>query len=267
MKATNHLSATITRAAFLLASISCVHTTLHAQAPASSITVYQYRHVPDSKIDEFIKRETTYWSKVAKKAINNKKMSFWALLEKVGGYDLPNSANYLFVNTFSDIDKVGEIFNAPEKITGVPLIKMETNSMSTTTAQIFLHDAGWAQAANVNPDAEFHYVVMIYHTSSDADSLLSLENQYWAPFIQKAMDNKQTPQLAWGNARILSPTGDDIKFNSVSYDLFKTLKDALMPNWSASTVFPNDGLNKIGALEKGTRRSDVYRIVKVVAAQ
>ena len=33
----------------------------------SSITVYQYRHVPDNKIDEFIKRETTYWSKVERK--------------------------------------------------------------------------------------------------------------------------------------------------------------------------------------------------------
>jgi len=267
MKAINHLFATITRAAFMFASISSVYTPLHAQPPANAITVYQYRHVPDSKIDEFIKRETTYWSKVAKKAVDNKKMTFWALLEKVGGYDLPNSSNYLFVNTFSDIDKVGEVFNAPEKITGVPLIKMETNSMSTTTSEIFLHDAGWAQAATANPDADFHYVVMIYHNSSDADSLLGLENKYWSPFIQKAMDNKQTPQLAWGNARILSPSGDDIKFNSVSYDLFKTLKDALMPNWDAATVFPNDGLTKINALEKGTRHSDVYRIVKVVAAQ
>jgi len=45
------------------------------------------------------------------------------------------------------------------------------------------------------------------------------------------------------------------------------LKDALMPAWDAAAVFPNDGLSKINALEKGTRRSDIYRIVKVVAAQ
>ena len=36
----------------------------------TQITVYQYRHVPDDKIDEFLKRETTYWSKVAEKAVN-----------------------------------------------------------------------------------------------------------------------------------------------------------------------------------------------------
>ena len=95
MKAINHLFATITRAAFMFASISSVYTPLHAQPPANAITVYQYRHVPDSKIDEFIKRETTYWSKVAKKAVDNKKMTFWALLEKVGGYDLPNCCRWL----------------------------------------------------------------------------------------------------------------------------------------------------------------------------
>ena len=37
----------------------------------SSITVYQYRHVPDNKIDEFIKRETTYWSRVAEKCFGD----------------------------------------------------------------------------------------------------------------------------------------------------------------------------------------------------
>ena len=76
----------------------------------SQITVYQYRHVPDDKINEFVKRETTYWSKVAEKAVKDKSMTFWALLEKVGGYDLPNSSNYLFINTFPDVDKTGDVF-------------------------------------------------------------------------------------------------------------------------------------------------------------
>ena len=37
------------------------------QAQDGAITTYQYRHVPGDKIEEFIKRETTYWSKVARK--------------------------------------------------------------------------------------------------------------------------------------------------------------------------------------------------------
>ena len=252
---------------FLMAFLTGFQLRSKAQTD-NSITVYQYRHVPDNKIDEFVKRETTYWSKVAEAAVKNKSMSFWALLEKVGGYDLPNSSNYLFVNTFPNIDKVGDVFStaSAEKIAGVPMAKMETNSISTTTSQFFLHDVGWAQAANVNPPADFNYVVMIYHNTNYPDSLIALENKYWSPFIQKAMDNKQTPQKGWGNAAVLSPSGDNIKFNTVSYDLYKTLQDALMPVWDPKTVFPNEGLEKIGGLEINRRGSAIYRIVKVVSS-
>lgn len=231
-----------------------------------SVTVYQYRRVPYDKVDEFVKRETTYWSKVAEKAVKDKTMTFWALLEKVGGYDMPNSSNYLFINTFPDIDKVGSVFDSPEKITGVPLAKMETNSMSTTTSEFFLNSRGWQQAENSNPAKDFNYIVMLYHDTNYSDSLLGLENKYWAPFIKKAMDSKQTPQMAWGNAIVLSPSGENIKFTTVSYDIFKTMQDALMPNWDPKTEFPNEGLNKISSLEINRRGSVVYRVVKVVAA-
>jgi hypothetical protein len=255
----------IVRIILSLVFLTCLQLKSEAQNDRS-ITVYQYRRVPTDKIDEFVRRETTYWSKVADRAVKNKTMTFWALLEKVGGYDMPNSSNYLFINTFPDIDKVGSVFNSPEKITGVPLAKMETNSMSTTTSQFFLHGEGWQQAANANPPKDFNYVVMIYHDTNYADSLISLENKYWGPFIKKAMDDKQTQQMAWGNAVVLSPSGDNIKFTTVSYDLFKTMQDALMPVWDPKTEFPNEGLGKIGALEINRRGSVVYRVVKVVTA-
>ena len=232
----------------------------------AQITVYQYRHVPDDKIDEFVKRETTYWSKVAEKAVKDKTMTFWALLEKIGGYDLPNSSNYLFINTFPNIDKVNEVFSNVEATAGVKISEMETGSMSTNTSQFFLHDEGWAQDAKADPASDFNYVVMVYHNTEYADSLIGLENKYWSPFIKKAMDNNQTPQMAWGNARVLAPQGDNIKFTTVSYDLYKTLQEALMPVWDPKTVVPTKGLNMINKLELNRRGIAIYRIVKVVAA-
>lgn len=117
----------------------------------AQVTSYQYRHVPDNKIEEFLKRETSYWTKVAQKGVDDKKMTFWALLEKVGGYDLPNSSNYLFINTFPNIDSSGSIWGSAEAVAGVSMDKMETNSFTTTTSQIFLHDEDWAQAARAKP--------------------------------------------------------------------------------------------------------------------
>src|SRR3990172_3846970 len=108
---------------------------IHLKSNAQGgITVYQYRHVPNGKVEEFLKRETTYWSIVAEKALAGGNLTFWALLEKVGGYDLENSSNYLFVNTYKDIDKIGDVWNSAGTVfPNVTMDKMETNSMSTVT--------------------------------------------------------------------------------------------------------------------------------------
>ena len=236
-----------------------------AQDSLREISMYQYRHVPDDKIAEFIKRETTYWSKVAQKGVETNKISFWGLFEKVGGYDLPNSSNFLFINTFPNIDSTGELWSTAEKTAGVTMDKMETNSMSTTTSQFYLHSEGWSQASFAKPDKDFNYVVMNYHNSSNPGNFVETENKYWRPFIQSAMDKKQTPQLGWGNAIVLSPSGDNIKFNSVSYDLFPSLRDALMPSWDPKIVFPTTGLDLLSHIRLNRMGSAVYRIVKVVS--
>jgi hypothetical protein len=173
----------------------------------AQVTSYQYRKVPGDKIEEFIKRETTYWSKVAQKAIDNKKMTFWALFEKVGGYDLMNSSNYLFINTFPNIDSAMDIWGNVEEVAGAPMNQIETNSFTTTTSQFFLHDEDWVQAATAKPDKDFNYVVFNYHNTAMPDSFIRLEKKYWHPFIENAMTKKYTKQLAWGNAVLLSPTG------------------------------------------------------------
>lgn len=231
----------------------------------AQVTSYQYRHVPANKVDEFIKRETTYWSKIAQKAIDAKKMNFWALLEKVGGYDLPNSSNFLFVNTFPNIDSAwaSNIFDISKLFPNVPYSQMETGSFSTVTSHLFFHDEDWAQAKDANPAKDFNYLVMNYHQSNDAGSFIQAEKTIWKPFLQTSMDKKQTQQVAWGNAILLSPTGGDVKFNSVSYDLFRTLQEALLTNWDPATVFP-DNLEMFSKLRTQESARVVYRIVKVV---
>jgi hypothetical protein len=232
----------------------------------AQITTYQYRHVPGDKIEEFIKRETTYWSKVAQKAVDNKKMTFWGLFEKIGGYDLPNSSNYLFVNTFPNIDSAGRYVGLCRKHCWCKDGSDGNQLNEHNTSEFFLHDENWVQDAKAVPEKDFNYVVMVYHNTNYPDSLIKLEKQYWSPFIKKAMDNNQTPQMAWGNAVVLAPMGDNIKFNTISYDLYKTLQDALMAVWDPKTVFPNKGLDRINKLEINRRGIAIYRVVKVVSA-
>ncbi len=237
-----------------------------SQLSAQSISVYQYRHVPADKVDEFIFRETTYWSEVAQKGIDKGNLEFWALLQKVGGYDLENSSNFLFVNTFKDLDNMGDTWNASAVFPDVPMSEMETGSLSTTTSMIFVSPQGWEQHDGAVPMNDYKFIKMNYINSSNPSNLVALEKEHWGPFIKAAMNEDKTSQRAWGNAIILSPSGDDIKFNSISFDIYPSLKEALSPRWDDSVVFPEEGLSKINELELSRRGGVVYRIVKVVSA-
>lgn len=252
----------LTRSLLVLSVILVFQNHLSAQ----SISVYQYRHVPADKVNDFIYRETTYWSEVAQKGIENGNLEFWALLQKVGGYDLENSSNFLFVNTFKDLDNMGNVWNASAVFPDVPMDEIETGSLSTTTSMFFLRGEGWEQHDGAVPDNDFRFIKMNYINSSNPANLISLEKEYWSPFIKSAMNENKTSQRAWGNATVLSPSGEDIKFNTVSYDIYPSLKEALDPRWDESVVFPQEGLNKINELELNRRGSVVYRIVKVVSA-
>lgn len=236
------------------------------QAPDRSVSSWQFRHVPNDKIDEFIKRETTYWTKVAQKAVDNKTMSFWALFEKVGGYDLPNSSNYLFINTFPDIDKAGDIWSNVESIAGVKIGDMEDYSFTTVTSEFFVKDREWAQSAKAVPAKDFNYVVFNYQNTNYPDSLIGLEKKYWEPFIKTAMDKGQTQQVAWGNAVVLAPRGENIKTTTVSFDLFKTLGDALQPTFDPKTVLPTKLFPLLAKIQVNRPGISVYRVVKVISA-
>jgi len=63
----------------------------------------------------------------------------------------------------------------------------------------------------------------------------------------------------------LSPSGADIKFNTVSYDLFSTLKAALLQDWNTNTKFPTTGLDSLNKIAVTMPSREIYRIVKVEA--
>ena len=229
------------------------------------ITVYQYRQVPQDKIEEFIKRETTYWSKIAEKGFEKGNITFWAVLQKVGGYDIQNSSNFLFVNTYKDIDNMGSVWNASEVFPDVPMEQMETNSMSKVTSVLFLESGGWFSAADAKPDDDFKYLKMIYHQTASPGAFVAAEIEHWGPFIQSAMDKDLTSQVGWGSSTILSPSGPEMKFSTVSVDMYPNLKEALSPRWDNSVQFP-EGLSTIMEMETGPRGSVVYRVVKAMSA-
>lgn len=263
MKTTIHYAKKLIKVTLLFAFLFSFKMNAQDQED-TGISVYQYRQVPSDQMEEFIERETKYWSKVAEKAISKGNLTFWALLQKVGGFDEPNSSNILFINTYKDIDAAAGIWDPTEVWPNVAMDQMETYSMSKLMHSLFVKPAVWVEANNVNLETDFNYVKMIYHNTSNPGNLIALEDKHWGTFIKSSMDSGKTKQKAWGNGMILSPSGPNMKANTISYDIYSSLKEALDPSWDENTVFPNEGLTEIGALEIDQRTSYVYRIIKVV---
>jgi hypothetical protein len=237
---------------------------LSSDTIAQEITTMQFRRVAPDKTNEFVKRETTYWSKVARKAIDKGVMSFWALFERVDGSDMDKEPNFLFINTYPNMDADdSDVWNPATLFPTIPVAKIETYSMSEVTSQFFLRDQGWEQSSHTNPSKDFNYMIMVYHNSSDPNGFIEMEKRHWAPFIKSSMDAKQTAQVGWGNSLVLAPSGNNVRFNSVSYDLFPTLKSALLQEWTTGVKFPETGLDSLMKMTKSMPDRELYRLVKV----
>ena len=51
---------------------------IHSQ----EVTTHEYRHVSQENMEEYLKRETTYWSKLAEREIKKGNLTYWAILQK-----------------------------------------------------------------------------------------------------------------------------------------------------------------------------------------
>jgi hypothetical protein len=108
-------------------------------------------------------------------------------------------------------------------------------------------------------------VFMKISLPSSISAFIAAENEIWAPFIKSAWENGKVTQTGWGNAIILSPTGDEVKYSTISYDIYPSLKEALNPTWAEDIEIPD--MTKIGEAEGNNRRaSAVYQIVQFLMA-
>jgi len=220
--------------------------------------VLQYRNVPNENVEEFVYRETTYWSKVAKQAIKDGKMLSWALWQKVGGWEMPGSSNFFFVNVFekaSDLDDIGGAFDASKVFPDVRMTDMETNNLSTVNHQIILQGLGGAGEGSPQ------FVVLNYAKASNLERYLELEQTVWQPFIQAQMDAGKTKQKIWRLASLILPNGTDLPFNAITVDGYDKLSDAIGQSFSEGVEMPD--FTEFGEVHEKVY-IQVYSLVKEV---
>ena len=226
------------------------------------VSFLQYRHVPNENVDKFLEREVTYWQKIAQKAVDDGKLGFWGLFEKVSVYDAPNTSNYLFVNTFPDADAQG-IWNPAAVFPDVPVENMETMSMSTVTSALWVSPENWVDGADATPEEDYNYIVFNYFDPENTDDWLEMEANVFKPWITEAMKSEGTSQNAWGNARILAPLGGGMNATCISMDMFPSLHAALRPAVDTEAQLDTDAVNAQWTKLKNPHHKVIYRIVAV----
>ncbi len=209
---------------------------------AQPVVFLQYRHVPQENIGEFLFRERTYWSKVAKKAIDDNKMLNWSIWQRIGGWDMPEGSNFMFVNIFEnpeDIDHLNEIWGSvPELFPDVPMSSISTDNLGTVNHQVVLRGVA---GEGLIGEAPTNFVRINYAKASDMGKYLELEQSSWQPFIKEAMESGKTTQKSWRLAQLMMPAGSDLPFNALTADGYEKMSEAILPgtSFSEDVSFPD----------------------------
>jgi hypothetical protein len=244
---------------FLLRLLSMTIILFYAKSDLDSqISVMQFRHVPSENVDEFVHRETTYWSQVAQKAVNDGKLISWSLWERIGGWKLSEkTANFVFVNTFADpeaLDNMGSIWNPMSVFPNGRFNDMETESLSET-----LHMIITADEATVWNNIPFQYARVNFAKAKDLETYLELEKSVWMPFVKTFIEKGTSTIKFWSLLSVISPGGEMMPFNAITIDGFETMGGAFGSAFPEGTTLPSfDELEKVHSKEY----IQLYRLVK-----
>lgn len=230
----------------------------------SQVSYLQYRVVPAEHTEEFILKETEYWAKVAKAAIDNGQMLSWALWEKVG-VTKSDAPNYVFVNSFNNFESIDQsaIWSDENlKKMGVSPSMVETNSISTVSMDY------WMQLEDVVA-GDYTYAVVNYAMPVSTSAFISENKKIWKPVHEKNIADGNMGMSSWGLMSTVYPQGNEARFSCFTWDGFNSMADAMNflryqetsdSSGPLATAISQSKMNEI--MPDGFEYRILYRLVK-----
>lgn len=188
----------------------------------AQVAYFQYRVVPEDREQEFVEKETKYWSKVAKAAIDKGQMAGWSLWRKVGVTEA-GAPNYVFVNTFESLDKVDQAAvwsDANLNAMGVSPEMVVTSSFAPVPFDY------WMQLED-QIEGEYKFAVVNYAMPDDLGAFIRENKELWKPFHQQNITAGNMNMKSWGMLSVIYPRGNMARFSVLTWDGFDTMNDAL----------------------------------------
>ncbi len=188
----------------------------------AQVSYFQYRVVPSDKEDEFVEKETKYWSKVAKAAANQGNLAGWSLWHKVGVTKI-DAPNYVFVNSYESLDKMdpSKVWTDENiKSMGADPASVETSSFTTVPFDYFM------QLEAVIP-GDYKYAIVNYAKPTDRQTFIEENKTLWMPMHEQSIKNGTNGMTSWGLMSVIHPAGNQDRFSCLTWDGFQTMADAL----------------------------------------
>lgn len=227
---------------------------------AAQVVTLMYVEVSNENQQRFERLEKDYWSQIAKKAIDDGKMSSWIMLKEVS---VPGVHRYLFANYFEDLTQLTQgasIWN-PEVI-GMNLADIETNSIKTIiNVEYYKAEAVIGESAK--------YAIINYFSPVNLEGFVTEELQLWKPWFENNMKNKSIKQKNWAVGTKIYPSGNESGSSAITRDGFESLSDAMealsyqpMTNSIYTSVMKKSKMNEY--VPNGFDKRVIYELIKRV---
>ena len=136
-----------------------------------------YVSVASDDVEEFERKETTYWSKVKKAAIDRGEQNLWLLMRKVGTAG-NNEVNYSFVNGYPSLEAMTSTSWNPESL-GFDV----QDAMSPYT----VYEIHNYKVLDQIPGEGGKYSVWNYARPKNMKGFVSENQDLWKPMMEKQL--------------------------------------------------------------------------------
>ena len=233
---------------------------LWSNLSAAQVITLMYVEVSSENQQRFERLEKDYWSQIAKKAIDDGKMSSWIMLKEVS---VPGVHRYLFANYYEDLTQLTQeatIWN-PEVI-GMNIADIETNSIKTIiNVEYYKAEAALGESAK--------YAIINYFTPINLEGFVTEELELWKPWFENNMKNKRIKQKNWAVGTKIYPSGNHSGSSAITRDGFDNLSDAMealsyqpISNSIYSSIMKKSKMNEF--VPNGFDKRVIYELIKRV---
>tara|TARA_Y100001970_G_scaffold42778_1_gene53297 strand:- start:1812 stop:2543 length:732 start_codon:yes stop_codon:yes gene_type:complete len=179
-----------------------------------------YVNVPPENQAEFASIETTYWSKVAKAAIDAGKQSAWGLVAAVGG--VPNGWTHAFINVYETAE---DLANSPSNWDSQSVLGIDASLLNT----VKLTEGGfnfqnWAVQTSLSAGERTPESVTVWNFARPKNlaGFIDENKNLWKRVFERDMGGR----ISWGVGLKLNNRSQDLS-SVMTWDRYPSLADAL----------------------------------------